>query len=195
MVLIKKQLFLEFIPPGGVQTRSLGTKLCFFSHCKIVSRLTHSFEHYMTPMSGEDRSVYFFCPYHFICSMLDVRGTDLRSVRSSCSTSPSSPGCRRLRWGWTGSRRWWSRGSPVCWPPSFGWLEVMRISRWIKELTGYAKIFGNRQSYLRGPHWKRLRRWSNPTLRSPWTGDLSFLEQDQTFQMPYGHLRSLRYSK
>lgn len=48
---------------------------------------------------------------------------------SSCSRCFVSPGSQWVRWGRTGSRRWWSPGSPVCWPPSFGWLEIMTANQ------------------------------------------------------------------
>lgn len=53
-------------------------------------------------------------------------GQRQQSVRSSCSSFCSPPAPRWwVRWDWTGSQHWWSHGSPLCWPPSYGSLEIM----------------------------------------------------------------------
>lgn len=47
-----------------------------------------------------------------------------QSVISSCSSlcAPPVPRCL-AQGGWRGSQHWWSHGSPLCWPPSYGSLE------------------------------------------------------------------------
>lgn len=54
----------------------------------------------------------------------DLSGEVPQSVISSCSSlcAPPVPRCL-AQGGWRGSQHWWSHGSPLCWPPSYGSLE------------------------------------------------------------------------
>lgn len=59
-----------------------------------------------------------------VCTQQIFLGGVSQSVISSCSSlcAPPVPHCL-AQWGWRGSQHWWSHGSPLCWPPSYGSLE------------------------------------------------------------------------
>lgn len=66
----------------------------------------------------------------------DHRRAPGAAVRSSCSRSCPSPVSHWwVRWGWTGLQHWWSHGSPLCWPPSYGSLEKMETHRQVIQRT------------------------------------------------------------
>lgn len=101
---------------------------------------------------GKKKKIWLFVDSDFtVClnfSQAECRRTDTVAadifftrqppVRSSCSSSSLSPQCRCWAWwGWKGLQRWWSRASPLCWPPSSGSLEMdgeKNNNRRIKEV-------------------------------------------------------------
>lgn len=59
-----------------------------------------------------------------------------QSLRSPCSSFCLPPAPHWwVRWGWTGLQHWWSHGSPLCWPPSYGSLEKRKTQGSVIQRT------------------------------------------------------------
>lgn len=80
-----------------------------------------------TESSVSSRSLAWMTVKHgdaSVCTRQIFLGGVSQSVISSCSSlcAPPVPRCL-AQGGWRGSQHWWSHGSPLCWPPSYGSLE------------------------------------------------------------------------
>lgn len=117
------------------------------------------------------------------CNADSVRAE--QSVRSSCSSPGPSPATRWwARWFRTESRHWWSRGSLLCWPPSFGSLEKIETHEQViqRVQTSWERLGTHWLNYLWGFRWKQLRRSWNQALTSPYTWGLSCLGWSQGWE-------------